>query len=209
MTKAGYKGVGRAIAGVCLLSIIFVTAIYWLSWEISGHEPTTSRFDSAHLEFVASLKKQNDFFDTSTFHGAACSSRYMLHVYEMEKDHTRNSHRHSTLYANLAHTNALFLTILFMVVSGTAFSIFQLATAYTRSTEEVTSSEIILEAANIKLKTGYVSIAMSLVAIAALSYYLPNAHEVRELVNPTEIAELDLSGSFHFCDDLAKARSQK
>ena len=105
----------------------------------------------------------------------------------------------------MAHTNVLFLTVLVMIFVGLYFSIYQMATAY--SNKIVDSTDIQIEAANIKVRTGYVSIAITMIAIIALSFYLTFAYEVKELISPVEVEVFDIGHLVAACSEYAKPSS--
>ncbi len=185
------------IVAVFFGAILTVFVIYYFSWEKSGYVESTVSFDKETKEIFGALDKISSSFNPNTVDGQKCKAFVSVLSYEMRKDAVRNAHRYVTLYSNLAHTNALFVTIMLMIVTGLIFSIYQMATAY--NTPHGTESQIEIEAANIKVRTGYVSIAVSAIAMIALSIYLPNAHEVREISGVETVVDFSLNELLNVC----------
>lgn len=173
------KSTDRAIVAVLAFALLLVSAVYSFAWIQSGYDKRAVSFGEDSERITDTLSALSTRIDSDSIEGQACQLWLSVSGYELRKDIVRNGHRYTTLFSNLAHTNALFLTILVMIVAGLVFSIFQMATAY--GARGGTGSQIEIEAANVKVRTGYVSIAMSVIAIIALSFYLSDAHEVKEL----------------------------
>lgn len=196
MTKVKYA----EYVFVGLISLVILASIYFYSWTLSRFDRDSAMLSLETLRLQDDLTQLSRAIDASSLEGKSCRTAIAIWLYELKKDTVRNSHRNITLFSNLAHTNALFLTILFMVILGLVFSIFQMATASRDSI--AIHSQIEIEAANIKVRTGYVSIAVSVIALIALSFYLSEAHEVKELTGATEsVLDIDLTAFIEGCRD--------
>ena len=196
----------RNCAIVLLFSIAVVAVIYTVSWNKSNYDADIVSFQNETKHILESMNSLSSIVDDSRLEGKVCKASIAIQSYELRKDATRNAHRYITLFSNLAHTNALFITILIMIICGLMFSLYQMTTAYT--TKRGTKSEILIQAANIKVKTGYVSIAVSIVALIALSFYLKNAHEVKELSERNaQNVKIDFSDILKICKELEDGSS--
>ena len=176
---------------VLALSVIAATVIYRIAWSQSEYKADVSSLQKQSEIVNQELSALSSNIISKNTKDHVCKTHIAIMAYELRKDAINNSHRFTTLYANLSHTNALFITILVMIITGLMFSLFQMATAY--QTDKGISSEIVIEAMNIKVRTGYVSIAVSVISILALSFYLIHAHEVKELTSEMQIIDFDFS----------------
>lgn len=197
--KERYTPGFRAVGFVAIFAAAFTALIYAFSWNQVEYTTQEVSLATELTELNDALIAIESRLHQETLVGLECKTYLSLLRYEINKDAVRNGHRYLSLYSNLAHTNALFITILAMIIAGLVFSIFQMATAYVSPGGEHEKIEI--EAANIKLKTGYVSLAMSVLAITALSFYLPNAHEVKELDGKSESVDFTLTEALEECEN--------
>ena len=183
-----------------LISLGVMAGIYCLSWQMTSFYSSPQQFIEQGEHVALAMGDIHDNIAGETIGAEECKLIISLQSYELQKGLAENTHRIETFFANLAHTNALFLMIMFVTFVGIVFAIFQMASAY--EGEKPDHGQIEIEGVSIKLKTGYVSLAVSAIGIAALSLYLPNAHEVKQLenVSPTEI-EFDTSMYFEYCGE--------
>ncbi len=183
-----------------LVSIAAMAGIYRLSWQMTSFHGSPRLFIEQGASVASSMAEIHSKISGESTGAIECKLIILLESYTLQKGFAENAHRMETFFANLAHTNALFLMIMFVTFVGIVFAIFQMANAY--EGDKTDHKQIEIEGASIKLKTGYVSLAVSVIGIAALSLYLPNAHEVKQLENltPTEI-EFDAGKYFEHCGE--------
>jgi len=161
---------------VLIASGILSISVYNYSWKLSTSQVSKAGIAHVSDNLISDLNAVSEKLENGKIGGSLCKVAISSYIYEIKKDRIRSNHRTLALYSNLTHTTTLFLTILSMIIIGFLFSIFQMATA-----GENKNSEIEIEMINIKLKTGYVSIAVSVISVAALSFYLSQAHEIKEI----------------------------
>ncbi|MEJ8572437.1 hypothetical protein [Microbaculum marinum] len=160
---------------------------------------------SAPLKFIeqgehvaAEIRNIHDSIGASSVDSIKCKLIISMELYSIQSGISENVHRTETLFSNLAHTNALFLSILFVLFVSIIFAIFQMASAYEDNIPH--NNPIEIEGASIKIKTGYVSLAVAMISMIALSLYLPNAHEVKLLPDSkTTVITFDVDNFFDFC----------
>ena len=176
-----------------------MAGIYWFSWQMTSFEGSPQLFIEQGQRIADTLDEVHGKISSNSADALECRLIISMESYALHQAFADNTHRMETFYANLAHTNALFLMIMFVTFVGIVFAIFQMASAYEGNKPD--HGQIEIEGASIKLKTGYVSLAVSVIGIAALSLYLPNAHEVKQLegnLGPNEI-EFDVGKYFEYC----------
>ncbi len=187
---------------VAIASIIVALSIYeFARWEVNfTAENTTLTAEAERLR--SEMVRISNKIDESSLAGRACRMEVAAMIYDLRKDTIASDQRNLTLYSNLAQTNALFLTVLLMVIVGLLFSIYQMATV--TWTDIGPGQTIEIEAVKVKVKTGYVSLAVSILAIAALSIYVTGAHEVKELDTEVVVVESGLASFIEACEDHVK-----
>lgn len=197
----------RSFVLVLLAAIAVGSAVNYISANSLGVDYATASLSEEGKRVQDALTEVADSFESDTVEGKVCRAGVQIIAYDLSKDTLRNGHRYTSLYSNMAQTNALFSTILIMIFVGLFFSVFQMATAYSVKMKD--SPDIEIEAANIKVRTGYVSIAMTVIAVISLSFYLTYAYEVKEISGSMDQINVPFDDLLDACSEHAKSPDVK
>ena len=180
-----------------------MASVYWLSWETTNFYGSPQQFVLQGERVAHTMNEIHGKISADSIVAMECKLIISMESYSIQKGLADNVHRMETLFANLAHTNALFLMVMFVTFVGITFAIFQMASAY--ENDKPHQNQIEIEGASIKLKTGYVSLGVAVIGMIALALYLPIAHEVKLLENlkSAEI-EFDTTKFFEYCQNQFK-----
>lgn len=195
---AFFENIWTRVSLTLLIALGVMAGIYWLSWQVTSFNEFPQSFIEQGERVVEIIDEISGKITGESIGALECRLIISMESYALQKGFADNSHRLETLFANLAHTNALFLMVMFVTFVGIIFAIFQMASAYEGGRPD--HGETLIEGAGVKLQTGYVSLAVSVIGIVALSIYLPNAHEVKQLesVRAAEI-NFDSKKYFEYC----------